>query len=189
MPIDHLPTDLASLSLEEVAEALAQRRLPPVELWHPPYCGHSEMRIARDGSWYHQGGLIRRPAMVRLFSSILRREADGQHRLVTPVEMLDIDVEDAPFVAVEVKSDGEGRERCLAFRLNSGDLVIANAYHPLRVTMTADGPRPVLIARSGLEALIARPVYYELAGYADDDGSDPPGVWSGGCFFPLDAEP
>lgn len=189
MPISHLPPDLASLSLEAVAQALAERRLPPVERWHPPYRGHSEMRIARDGSWYHQGGLIRRPAMVQLFSSILRREADGQHRLVTPAEMLDIDVEDAPFVAIEVKSEGDGRDRSLAFRLNSGDLVIADADHPLQVTMAMTGPRPALIVRGGMEALIARPVYYELAAFADDESNDPPGVWSRGCFFPLDVAP
>jgi uncharacterized protein len=189
MPIPHLPPDLAALSLSDVTAAMAAQRLPPVDKWHPPHCGHSDMRIARDGSWYHQGGLIRRPAMVRLFSSILRREADGRYVLVTPAEMLDIDVEDAPFHAVELKSDGEGRNRRLAFRLNTDDLVIADAEHPIRVTMGDAGPRPVVMVRGGMEALITRPVYYELAGFAEDDSAAPAGVWSEGSFFPLDAQP
>lgn len=188
MPISNLPPDLAALSLGDVADALAAQRLPPVDTWHPPHCGDSEMRIARDGSWYHQGGLIRRPAMVRLFSSILRREPDGRHVLVTPAEMLDIAVEDAPFVAVELKSGGEGRNRDLAFRLNTDDLVIADAEHPIRVTFTSGGPRPVIIARGGMEALIARPVYYELAEFAATDGGVPAGVWSQGSFFPLEMQ-
>jgi uncharacterized protein len=189
MPMPNLPPDLAALSLGGVADALAAQRLPPVHMWHPPHCGDSEMRIARDGSWYHQGGLIRRPAMVRLFSSILRREPDGRHVLVTPAEMLDITVEDAPFVAVELKSDGEGPNRRLAFRLNTDDLVIADAEHPIRVTQSHTGPRPVIIVRGGMEALIARPVYYELAEFAAIEGNTPAGVWSEGSFFPLDMQP
>src|ERR687886_441318 len=93
------PPDLATLSLAEIAQAVAEQRLPPVERWNPTHCGDSEMRIARDGTWFHQGAPIGRAAMVRLFSTILRREPDGRHVLVTPVEKLDIDVEDAAFVA------------------------------------------------------------------------------------------
>ncbi len=125
MPAPAPPADLSSLGLAEIARLAEARKLPPVEQWNPSHCGDSFMRIARDGTWFHEGGPIGRPAMVRLFSSILRREPDGSFVLVTPVEKLDIDVEDAPFVAVEVKSEGEGRERNLAFRLNIGDLVIA----------------------------------------------------------------
>jgi hypothetical protein len=143
------------------------------------------MRIARDGTWFHQGSPIGRLPMVKLFSTILRREPDGSYVLVTPVEKLDIAVDDAPFVAVELKSEGEGESRRLAFRLNTGDLVVAGDDHPLRFEEKADGPHPYLLVRKGLEALVARPVYYELANIALDEGATPPGVWSGGQFFPV----
>ena len=104
------PADLAGLGLAEIARLAEERRLPPVEKWNPTHCGDSAMRIARDGTWFHEGSPIGRPAMVRLFSTILRREPDGGYVLVTPVEKLDIAVEDAPFVAVELKSEGEGRD-------------------------------------------------------------------------------
>ncbi|MFL9840692.1 DUF1285 domain-containing protein [Sphingomonas sp. ST-64] len=180
------PPDLASLSLAEIARLAEAQKLPPVDSWNPAHCGHSDMRIARDGSWYHQGSPIGRPAMVRLFASILRREADGRHVLVTPVEKLDIEVEDAPFVAVEMKREGDGPEARLAFRLNTGDLVAAGPDHPLRFEERDDGPHPYLHVRGGLEALIARPVYYDLATLALDNGSDPPGIWSNGAFFPIE---
>ncbi len=179
------PLDLTTMSLPEVARALAQERLPPVEQWNPAHCGDSEMRIARDGTWYHQGSPIGRAEMVRLFSTILRREPDGRHVLVTPGEKLDISVEDAPFLAVEVKSEGSGKERRLAFRLNSGDLVVAGPGNALRFEVRGDGPHPYLHVRGGLEALIVRPVYYELAEMALNDEGDPPGVWSDGIFFPM----
>jgi len=184
MPMDALP-DLTTMSLAEVARAVADKRLPPVEKWNPSHCGDSEMRIARDGTWYHQGSPIGRVEMVRLFSTILRREPDGRHVLVTPGEKLDITVEDAPFLAVEVKNEGEGPGRKLAFRLNTGELVVADTGHALRFEKRDDGPHPYLHVRGGLEALVARPVYYELAEMALQDGSDPPGVWSGGAFFPM----
>ena len=179
------PADLAGLGLAEIARLAEERRLPPVEKWNPTHCGDSAMRIARDGIWYHEGSPIGRPAMVRLFSTILRRERDGGFVLVTPMEKLDIEVEDAPFVAVELKSEGQGRERMLAFRLNTGDLVVAGPDHPLRFEDREDGPHPYLRVRGGLEALVVRPVYYELAALALADGSDPPGVWSNGAFFPM----
>ncbi|MEI9926611.1 MAG: DUF1285 domain-containing protein [Sphingomonas sp.] len=166
-----------------MARLAAEDRLPPVESWNPEHCGDSEMRIARDGTWYHQGSPIGRQAMVRLFSTILRREADGGYVLVTPVEKLDIEVEDAPFVAVEMKAEGEGEAMRLAFRLNTGDLVAAGPDHPLRFEQ---GPRPYLHVRGGLDALIARPVYYELAQIALANGSSPPGVWSNGACFALE---
>jgi hypothetical protein len=124
--------------------------------------------------------------MVRLFSTILRREPDGGYVLVTPVEKLDIEVEDAPFVAVELASEGQGTSRSLAFRLNTGDLVVAGPKHPLRFAAAADGPHPYVEVRRGLEALIARPVYYELANLALAEGAEPAGLWSGGAFFPLE---
>jgi hypothetical protein len=183
MPMPPPPEDLAGLSLAEIARLAEEKRLPPVEKWHPTHCGDSEMRIARDGTWFHQGSPIGRPAMVRLFSTILRREPDGGFVLVTPAEKLDIAVEDAPFVAVELKSEGEGMDRTLAFRLNTGDLVVAGPDHPL---LFGAGPHPYLEVRNGLDALVVRPVYYELAEIALAEGAAPPGVWSGGAFFPLE---
>lgn len=180
------PPDFAALSLAEIARLAEENRLPPVESWNPEHCGHSEMRIAADGTWFHQGSPIGRAAMVRLFSTILRREPDGRFVLVTPVEKLDIDVDDAPFTAVELKIDGEGRDARLAFRLNTGDLVVAGPEHALRFEARGDGPRPYLHVRGGLEALIARPVYYELATLAIDEDADPPGLWSDGAFFALE---
>lgn len=179
------PPDLSALSLAEIVQAMEAQKLPPVALWNPTHCGDSEMRIARDGTWYHQGGAITRPAMVRLFSTILRREPDGRHVLVTPVEKLDIAVEDAPFVATAVKIEGEGQAARLVFQLNTGDLVAAGPEHGLRFVEGEDGPRPYLHVRDGLEALIARPVYYELAEQALRGDDAQPGLWSDGHFFPL----
>lgn len=185
MPMEP-PPDLASLSLSDVARLLAEKRLPPVEQWNPDHCGDSEMRIARDGTWFHQGSPIGREAMVRLFSTILRREADGSHVLVTPTEKLSIEVEDAPFIAVELKTEGEGRERSLAFRLNTSDLIMAGPDNTLSPRETPDGPHPYLHVRGGLEALITRSVYYELVNLALDEGATPIGLWSNGAFFSLD---
>ena len=181
-----MPDDLSRLSLTEIARMASERKLPPVDQWQPRHCGDSFMRIARDGTWYHEGRPIRRPEMVRLFSTILRREPDGRFVLVTPAEKLDIAVEDAPFVAVEVKSEGEGRDRSLAFRLNTGDLVVAGPEHPIRFEPGEDGPRPYVEVRRGLRALLARPVYYELAELSLGEGDDRPGLWSNGVFFPMD---
>src|SRR5687768_4180067 len=186
MPAPAPPADLSGLGLAEIARLMEERKLPPVEQWNPSHCGDSAMRIARDGTWYHEDGPIGRPAMVRLFSSILRREADGNYVLVTPVEKLDIVVEDAPFVAVELKSEGEGRDRNLAFRLNTGDLVLAGPDHRLRLETREDGPHPYLEVRAGLEARLSRPVYYELAEIALAEGAQPPGLWSKGAFFALE---
>ncbi|WP_294174624.1 DUF1285 domain-containing protein [uncultured Sphingomonas sp.] len=181
MPSSQDPIRIAGHSLAEIARLAAERRLPPVASWNPPHCGHSDMRIARDGSWYHQGEPIQREAMVRLFSTILRRESDGSHVLVTPAEKLTIDVELAPFVATAMTSEGSGHQRRIAFELNNGDPVLLGPGHPLRL----EGEIPLLGVRDGLQASLARPVYYELAELALDEGGDPPGVWSDGCFFPL----
>ncbi|MGZ8998046.1 MAG: DUF1285 domain-containing protein [Allosphingosinicella sp.] len=177
-----MPDDLSQLTLSEIARLAADRKLPPVHAWHPSHCGDSQMRIARDGTWHHEGRPILRPEMVRLFSTILRREADGRFVLVTPAERLDIEVEDSPFVAVEVKSIGSGAGRKLAFRLNTGDLVLAGPDHPLRFE---EGPHPCLTVRAGLDALIARPIYYELVDLALAENEDPVGLWSDGAFFGL----
>ncbi|MGN6820412.1 MAG: DUF1285 domain-containing protein [Sphingomonas sp.] len=187
MPMAPLP-DLASLSLADIARLAGEKRLPPVEQWHPAHCGDSDMRIARDGTWFHMGSPIGRPEMVRLFATILRREPDGGYVLVTPVEKLDIAVEDAPFVAVEMKAEGDGRDAALAFRLNTGELVTADAEHRLRFEQAEDGPRPYLHVRGGLEALVARAVYYDIAERALAGDDQPPGVWSNGAFFALEPD-
>lgn len=185
MPESQQPIEIAGRPLAEIARALADRRLPPVEQWEPQSCGDSGIRIARDGSWHHDGSPIDRPAMVRLFSSLLRREPDGSHVLVTPVEKLSVTVEVAAFVAVAMESEGAGRERRIALQLNSGDALLLGPDHRLRVVQEENGPLPLVEVRGGLEAVLARPVYYELARTALDEGADPPGVWSRGEFFPL----
>ena len=148
--------------LEGVAAAAKQapgRGLPPVHLWNPPNCGEIDIRIRRDGVWFHEGTPIGREALVRLFSTVLRKDDDGVY-LVTPVEKLKITVEDAPFIAVRVDRDGEA----LRFTTNVGDEVEAGPDNPIRVEMDPDSgePRPYLHVRRGLEALIARPVFYEM---------------------------
>jgi hypothetical protein len=185
MPESRPPIDLQGISLAELQKLIDERRLPPVDRWNPGRCGHSGMRIARDGTWYHDGTPIGRPAMVRLFSTVLRREPDGRHVLVTPVEKLDIDVESTAFRAVEMQSEGEGRDRRIAFRLDSGDAVILDAGHPLHIHQTERGPSPRVLVRHGLEAELTRALYYELAELALAEGADPPGIWSCGMFFPL----
>lgn len=187
MPMAPAPDDLTTLSLADIARLAEEKRLPPVDKWAPTHCGDSEMRIGRDGTWFHQGSPIGRPAMVRLFSTILRREPDGRFVLVTPVEKLDIRVDDAPFVAVEMRSEGAGRDRRLGFRLNTGDLVVAGPDHLLRIEPRDDGPHPYLNVRGGLDALVARPVFYELAELALAEGDSPPGLWSGGHYFAMNA--
>jgi hypothetical protein len=181
MPESDAPIDVPALSLREIAAAVAERRLPPVQQWHPSHCGHSDMRITRDGTWFHAGAPIRREALVRQFSRILRREDDGSYVLVTPGEKLTIEVELAPFVAITMTSEGTGCERQIAFGLNSGDAVVLGPDHALRMAEDV----PLLHVRGGLEASLARPVYYELAELALAENPDSPGVWSGGTFFPL----
>lgn len=185
MPEARPPIELQGISFAELQKLIDQRRLPPVERWNPERCGDSRMRIGRDGTWYHEGSPIQRPAMVRLFSTVLRREPDGRHVLVTPVEKLDIDVETTAFRAIDLLVEGKGRDQRIGFALDSGDAVILDPEHPIRVVETDDGLSPRLLVRHGLEAELTRAVYYELAELALVES--PPGVWSGGHFFPLDA--
>ncbi len=188
MPESRPPIELQGLSLNELQRLIDERRLPPVESWNPEHCGHSGMRIGRDGTWYHEGAPIARPAMVRLFSTVLRREPDGRHMLVTPVEKLEIEVEAAAFRAIEMSSEGEGPRRRIAFGLDSGDAVILGPMHALAIVDTEQGPSPRLHVRYGLEAELTRPVYYELAELALAEGNQLAGIWSDGAFFPLEAE-
>lgn len=187
MPESRPPIELKGVNLSELQKLIDERRLPPVDKWNPERCGHSGMRIARDGTWFHEGAPIGRPAMVRLFSTVLRREPDGCHVLVTPVEKLEIAVETTAFRAIELQSEGEGERRRIALRLDSGDAVILGSDHPLRLVDTEQGPSPRILVRHGLEAELSRPVYYELAEIALAEGNEPAGVWSGGMFFPLES--
>lgn len=189
MPESRPPIDLQGISLAELQKLIDERRLPPVDRWNPERCGDSGMRIARDGTWYHEDAPIQRPAMVRLFSTVLRREPDGRHVLVTPVEKLDIEVESTAFRAIEMRSEGEGEDRRIAFSLDSGDAVVLGPEHPLRLDSAEHGLSPRLLVRHGLEAELTRSVYYELAEIALVEGGRPPGVWSEGRFFPLERQP
>ncbi len=175
-----LPTGLAALA----AEAGPQAKQRPVELWDPPDCGAIDMRIAVDGTWHYRGSPIGREALTRLFASILRREPDGRHVLVTPVEKVSILVEDAPFVAVEMQRDGEGATQRIVFRTNVGDIVEAGPDHPLRfaVEVGTGGLKPYVLVRGRLEALVTRAVQQELVGIASErDGR--PGILAGGTFY------
>lgn len=185
MPESRPPIHVAGRSLADLAKAIDGKSLPPVEKWNPTHCGKSDMRIAADGTWYHMGSPIARPEMVRLFSTVLRREPDGSHVLVTPVEKLSIEVEATAFRALAMTSEGEDEKRRIAFELDSGDAVILGPQHPLTVTEGEHGPSPRIAVRHGLEALVARSVYYELAAIALAEGHDPPGVWSDDTFFTL----
>jgi hypothetical protein len=172
--------------LAGVAEAAGKARgLPPVHLWNPAHCGDIDIVIRRDGAWMHEGTPIGREALVRLFSTVLRKDPDGFH-LVTPVEKLKITVEDAPFVAVRVDRVGEA----LRFLTNVGDVVEAGPENPIRVdTHAATGePAPYVHVRRGLEARIARPVFYELAEMAETretEAGPQAGVASNGAWFPI----
>src|SRR5689334_23383114 len=176
MPETRPPIELKGVSLAELREMIDERKLPPVDRWNPERCGHSGMRIAADGTWYHDGSPIRRPAMVRLFSTVLRREPDGRHVLVTPVEKLDIDVERTAFRATQMRTDGEREGRTIVFGLDSGDAVILGPEHSLTMADGEAGPSPRLCVRHGLEAELSRPIYYELAEIAIAEGADPPGI-------------
>jgi len=167
----------------------SEKGLPPVHLWNPDFCGHIDMRIARDGTWYYLGTPIGRKPMVRLFSTILRRDGDD-YVLVTPVERVGITVDDAPFVAVTLDVQGQGEAQVLRFVTNVEDSVTADADHPLRVEIDPDTqePAPYVLVRSNLEALVHRNVFYqlvELAVVRERQGQRWLGVWSSGQFFPI----
>ena len=161
------------------------RGLPPVHLWNPAHCGEIDIVIRKDGLWFHEGSPIGREALVRLFSTVLRKDTDGFH-LVTPVEKMKITVEDAPFIATRVDREGHA----LKFLTNVGDEVEAGPENEIRIEMDgATGePRPYLHVRRGLDALIARPVFYELVEMAQErETPEGPrlGVESNGSWFPV----
>ena len=176
---------VAGLARKAVADS---RGLPPVHLWNPPYCGEIGMRIARDGTWHYQNSPIGRPALVRLFSTILRRDPE-RFVLVTPVEMVGIEVEDAPFTAVELSVEKGPAGQILRFRTNVDDWVSADSGHRLRFAPgPSGGLKPYLEVRAGLEALVSRALFLdlvELGETRDIDGRPMYGVASGGEFFVM----
>lgn len=171
------------------AKAASKRGPAPVHLWNPPFCGDIDMEIRRDGTWFYLGTPIGRPALVRLFSTILKKEGDA-YFLVTPVEKVGIKVEDAPFVATDFTVSTESGAQTLTFSTQVGDEVTADAAHPIRVVRDPGSgePSPYVLVRSDLEALIDRKSFYrlvELGEEAEHDGLDWFGVRSAGCFFPI----
>jgi hypothetical protein len=172
-------------SLAASISATKTRGLPPVHLWNPPFCGDIDMRIARDGTWFYEGTPIGRPGLVKLFSSILKKEGK-QFFLVTPVEKVGIKVDDAPFVAVDFEATGAGRDQALRFVTHVDDAVTAGPDNPIRVERDRETgePSPYVHVRAGLEALIDRKSFYRLVDLGEKhDGWF--GVWSGGAFFGI----
>ena len=172
-------------SLANSAKALATKGLPPVHKWNPPFCGDIDMHIKRDGKWYYEGGAIERPSLVRLFSTILKREGD-RYFLVTPVEKVGITVEDAPFVAIDVEIKDSGPDQVLYFETNVGDNLLAGKDNPIRVERDPETgePSPYVLVRDNLEALIDRKSFYRLVELGTHhDGWF--GLWSGGRFFNM----
>lgn len=188
MPYE-IPPDLAGLGLAEIAEAVAARRLPPVDEWQPEATADSGMEIRADGRWYHEGSEIKRSGMVRAFSSLLRKDEDG-YWLVLPYQKQSIAVADAPFVAVDVKQDragqdGEDGTPVLTFRLNTDEFVTADADHPITARGDADTPALYVRVRGGLEARLDRSTYAQLAEIAIARDPDALAVESKGAVFPL----
>lgn len=176
------PMAIARLLKDE--EGRDPKGLPPVDRWNPPFCGDLDMEIRRNGQWFYMGTPIGRPALVRLFSTVLRHDDDGYYYLVTPVEKVRIRVEDAPFLAVQVDRHEEGGVQYLRFTTQTGDVVVAGPEHPLRVSFGDDlEPSPYVHVRGRLDALVSRNVYYQLVEWGEEysDGGRPAlGVWSGG---------
>src|SRR5687767_12894095 len=164
--------------LEALIRAQAAKGPAPVEQWNPPYCGDIGLRIRSDGVWLYRDSPIGRPALVKLFASVLRKDADGRHYLVTPVEKIDVSVDDAPFLAVEMEVHGRGAGQTLIFRTNVDDIVTAGPGHPLRFAVEPDsgGLKPYLLVRGRLEALVTRALAYDLAEMALEEDGRGPGV-------------
>ncbi|PRD45285.1 DUF1285 domain-containing protein [Phyllobacterium phragmitis] len=172
------------------AAGKGEKGLPPVEKWNPDFCGDIDMEIRADGTWFYMGTPIGRKPLVRLFSTILRKDEDGRTYLVTPVEKVGIRVEDAPFLAVEMNVSGKGAKQVLTFRTNVGDVVEAGSGNPLRFETAEEnqGLKPYLLVRGRLEALLARPVMYDLVALGEDveiDGEPMFAVRSNGAVFPI----
>ncbi|WP_417243531.1 DUF1285 domain-containing protein [Celeribacter sp.] len=179
-----------SVSAESIAAAVRAakgRGLPPVDRWDPPFCGDLDMRIARDGTWFYLGTPIGRPQLVRLFSTVLKREGDA-YFLVTPVEKVGITVDDAPFLAVDFDVSGAGEAQNLTFHTSVGDRCAAGPDHPLRFDTRDGDPAPYVEIRSRLDALIDRKSFFRLVDLGVEhevNGTVMFGLWSGGIFFPI----
>jgi len=176
--------------LAGIIQQIKGQKHPPVHLWNPEFCGDLDMRIARDGTWFYLGSPIGRKPLVKLFSGVIRLDNDKKYYLVTPVEKIGITVDDAPFVAVEMFREGEGREQVLSFRTNVDDFVIMDEDHPFRIEIDPETkePSPYVLVRGNLEALIVRSVFYDLVNLAIEeeiDGNQLFGFWSSGQFFEL----
>lgn len=180
--------DAVARAARTAGEQAGEAKLPPVHLWNPPHCGDIGLRIGSDGTWYYQESPIGRAALVKLFSSVLRKDEDD-YVLVTPVEKISVEVEDAPFVAVEVQRESVAGRDILSFRTNVDEWVCAGPDHPLRFEETSGGAvKPYLHVRSELWALVNRPVFYELVSHGITrtvDGKDMFGVCSDGAFFAM----
>lgn len=175
--------------LEQLLREAAVRPDAPVDRWDPPYCGDIGLAIQSNGTWTYRGSPIERPALVKLFARVLRKDADGRTFLVTPAEKIDVTVADAPFVAVEMEVKGEGRDQTLTFRTNVDDIVVAGPEHPLTFKLEPDtsGLKPYVHVRGRLLALVSRALTYDLMDTLTtfgDDGSTQ-GLWSNGAFFPV----
>lgn len=170
--------------------ATNERGIPPVERWNPEFCGDLDMEIRADGTWFYMGTPIGRPQLVRLFSTVLRKDDDGKTYLVTPVEKVGIRVEDAHFIAVEMQVSGEGETQKLIFRTNVGDVIEAGDEHPLRFIIETEsgGLKPYVLVRGRLEALLARAVMYDLVALGEEievEGVAMFAVRSNGVVFPV----
>jgi hypothetical protein len=177
----------ASNPLQGLKEATAVGKgHPPVHLWNPPFCGDIDMRIAQDGTWFYMNSPIGRKPLFKLFASVLRHDDDGKYYLVTPVEKCGIRVDDAPFLAIRMQTDGEGRSQILRFETNVDDEVQVDAEHPLRFEAEAGtaGLKPYVLMRARLEALVSRALFYDLVAKGTIEG-EWFGVWSTGQFFPM----
>lgn len=185
MSTQNLVTPSADGIAASARAAKKGKGLPPVHKWNPPFCGDLDMRIARDGTWFYLGTPIGRFELVRLFSSILRKDGDD-YFLVTPVEKVGITVDDAPFVAVDFTAEGSGEAQVLTFHTHVGDTAVAGPDHPIRVTRDPETgePSPYVLVRANLEALIDRKSFYRLVEIgAHHDGWF--GLWSSGEFFRI----
>ena len=192
MTNDESPAKPGAVNAESLAASARKagvKGLPPVHLWNPPFCGDLDIRIARDGTWFYLGTPIGRKPLVKLFSSILRKD-DDKYFLVTPVEKVGIVVDDAPFLAIDFEVEGKGRNQVISFLTHVDDEVDAGPDNPIRVVRDAETgePSPYVLIRAGLEALIDRKSFYRLVDvgcHADLDGESWFGVWSGGVFFSI----
>ncbi len=188
--LDDMQTSTAGLEAMIARAGKHGRGLPPVDKWHPDFCGDIDMEIRRDGTWFYMGTPIGRERLVRLFSTVLRKDEDGRTYLVTPVEKIGITVEDAPFLVVEMNCAGKGEEQVITFRTNVGDVVEAGLDNPLRfeIVQENDGIKPYVLVRGRLEALINRAVMYELIEQGEEveiDGETQFALRSNGVIFPI----